>query len=210
MKLWLLDILACPIDHAFPLECNIFRWVTPDKNEDAIKGLLENYKQGNVLRAKAQSPIIISENDNSVTVQDNLIIKPTEVTAYLTQMNNQIEEMKVVKDKSNWVGQTALDLIQKEIKTKLLDTKKTIEKAISIENKKNVINQIILQLEFLNIFKYQLEVQDAVLKCPKCNRWYPVFETIPQMLPDNLRDKAHDQEFETEWKKHFEFKPWSE
>lgn len=210
MKLWLLDILACPIDHAFPLECKIFNWVEPETNEDNVRQLLENYSKANVLPAKTQSPIIITSDNDKVFIQDNLIIKPTEVTAYIEQLITQIDEIKVVEDKSKWQGQKALELIQKEIKQKLNSTKKEIEKGNGLEVKKNLINQIMIQLEFLNIFKYQFEVQDAVLRCPKCGRWYPVFETIPQMLPDNLRDKDHDQEFKKEWQKHFDFKPWTE
>lgn len=38
-------------------------------------------------------------------------------------------------------------------------------------------------------------IEEAVLRCPSCGRWYPVLETIPRMLPDELRSKKEDQEF---------------
>ncbi|KKM25652.1 hypothetical protein LCGC14_1592820, partial [marine sediment metagenome] len=29
----------------------------------------------------------------------------------------------------------------------------------------------------------------------KCKRWYPIIETIPQMLPDNYRDEIKEINF---------------
>jgi len=38
-------------------------------------------------------------------------------------------------------------------------------------------------------------IKEAVLICPGCGRWYPVMETIPRMLPDELRSKKDDEDF---------------
>ncbi|MDG6939682.1 MAG: Trm112 family protein [Nitrososphaerota archaeon] len=38
-------------------------------------------------------------------------------------------------------------------------------------------------------------VKEAVLLCPKCGRWYPVTESIPRMLPDELRSRKEDESF---------------
>jgi uncharacterized protein YbaR (Trm112 family) len=35
----------------------------------------------------------------------------------------------------------------------------------------------------------RMKVQEALLVCGKCGRWYPVEEEIPRMMPDELRDK---------------------
>jgi len=32
------------------------------------------------------------------------------------------------------------------------------------------------------------EIKGEVLVCTDCNRWYPIIEDIPHMLPDELRD----------------------
>ena len=32
------------------------------------------------------------------------------------------------------------------------------------------------------------KIKGEVLICSKCNRWYPVIDDIPHMLPDDLRD----------------------
>ncbi len=39
------------------------------------------------------------------------------------------------------------------------------------------------------------EIISAMLICEKCNRWYPVIEEIPILLPDELRNKNEDIEF---------------
>ncbi|MEM2136831.1 MAG: Trm112 family protein [Candidatus Methanomethylicia archaeon] len=39
------------------------------------------------------------------------------------------------------------------------------------------------------------EVDEGLLFCSKCGRWYPIIEEIPHMLPDELRDKKSDLNF---------------
>ena len=39
------------------------------------------------------------------------------------------------------------------------------------------------------------------MECEKCNRWYPIDETIPQMLPDDLRKEGTERKFLSAWKK---------
>ncbi|AWR97319.1 Trm112 family protein [Acidianus sulfidivorans JP7] len=39
------------------------------------------------------------------------------------------------------------------------------------------------------------EIEEGVLYCPSCGRWYPIIDDIPRMLPDNLRKKEDDINF---------------
>ncbi len=39
------------------------------------------------------------------------------------------------------------------------------------------------------------EVEEGVLYCPACGRWYPIIEGIPRLLPDELRNKEEDLAF---------------
>lgn len=44
------------------------------------------------------------------------------------------------------------------------------------------------------------EVVDGILICNNCNRWYPIIEEIPHMLPDELRNEGEDKAFLTKFK----------
>lgn len=39
------------------------------------------------------------------------------------------------------------------------------------------------------------EIENGVLYCPSCGRWYPIIDEIPRMLPDKLRKKEEDLNF---------------
>lgn len=43
-------------------------------------------------------------------------------------------------------------------------------------------------------------VQEALIFCKSYNRFYPITEEIPIILPDELRDKKKDIEFLKRWK----------
>jgi uncharacterized protein YbaR (Trm112 family) len=39
------------------------------------------------------------------------------------------------------------------------------------------------------------EILNGILICYKCNRWYPIVDEIPQLLPDELREPNEDLSF---------------
>jgi uncharacterized protein len=43
-------------------------------------------------------------------------------------------------------------------------------------------------------------IVSGVLVCTKCNRYYPIIDEIPVMLPDDLRKKEEDLAFLRKWK----------
>jgi len=55
----------------------------------------------------------------------------------------------------------------------------------------------------LQVFEEKEEVTSGVIVCPKCNRWYPIIDEIPHMLPDELRDGKDDLPFLKKWKRNF-------
>jgi len=70
-------------------------------------------------------------------------------------------------------------------------------------------------LELLEFTSREQIVVDGVLICQECNRYYPITDEIPVMLPDNLRDRKEDVAFLEKWKEKipervvYGGKPWS-
>jgi uncharacterized protein len=64
-------------------------------------------------------------------------------------------------------------------------------------------------LELL-VFEEKEEITEGLLLCSKCNRWYPISDEIPQMLPDDLREAKEDLEWLRRWKQQVPEKVLSE
>jgi uncharacterized protein YbaR (Trm112 family) len=52
----------------------------------------------------------------------------------------------------------------------------------------------------LTVFDKNEEIASGIIVCPKCNRWYPIIDEIPHMLPDDLREEKQDLAFLQRWK----------
>ena len=52
----------------------------------------------------------------------------------------------------------------------------------------------------LYVFEEGEEISEGLLVCPACNRFYPISEEIPRMLPDELRDREEDIPFLKKWR----------
>lgn len=52
----------------------------------------------------------------------------------------------------------------------------------------------------LHVFEEKQEISEGLLVCTKCNRWYPIIDEIPQMLPDDLRESREDLAWLEKWK----------
>jgi uncharacterized protein YbaR (Trm112 family) len=51
----------------------------------------------------------------------------------------------------------------------------------------------------LHIFQEKEEIVSGLLVCPSCNRYYPIIDEIPHMLPDELRERDEDLKFLKTW-----------
>ena len=54
-------------------------------------------------------------------------------------------------------------------------------------------------LELL-VFEEKEEIIEGLLVCTECDRWYPISDEIPQMLPDDLREAKEDLMWLEKWK----------
>lgn len=52
----------------------------------------------------------------------------------------------------------------------------------------------------LHVFEEKDEIVEGIIICPKCLRWYPIKDEIPEMLPDELRGKKDDLSFLRKWR----------
>lgn len=52
----------------------------------------------------------------------------------------------------------------------------------------------------LYVFEEKEEITEGLLVCTQCNRWYPISDEIPQMLPDDLREAREDLDWMRKWK----------
>lgn len=52
----------------------------------------------------------------------------------------------------------------------------------------------------LHVFEEADEILSGIITCPKCNRWYPIIDDIPHMLPDDLREEKEDVAFLRKWR----------
>ncbi|MHA1673232.1 MAG: Trm112 family protein [Promethearchaeota archaeon] len=207
MKLWLLEILACPLDKAFPLELTILGWQNPDKTHPNLTHLLEGYKTGQVLFSDMESPIKFNteNSEKGAIIHDELIIKPTLFREYIAQIIGKIGELDVVHDVSISIGEDVLSLIRTTIKNHLSDALSRLSNSTAEGLESDIFEEIRPDLELLNLYKYYLEIEDAIILCPECHRWYPVFEAIPQLLPDGIRKPEEDAAFVEKWGSKFSF-----
>ncbi|MFX1311944.1 MAG: Trm112 family protein [Promethearchaeota archaeon] len=185
MKPWLFDILACPIDKYFPLELYIFSYES--KNE-VFQALIEEYEKRDINYIKNENIIELSKKNNILYLKDNIVIEFSTLKSYINSISVSINEMDFIFDRSkNDLAKNCLNIIKSVVKPKILE--------FSTHLNINELQNIYPELFFLNKIKLEIEIDSGLLFCKNCNRWYPIIDTIPQMLPDEYRDEGKDTEF---------------
>ena len=185
MKPWLFDILACPIDKFYPLQLYIFSFETDTNDFNTFIELLE---KRDLEFIKKEAIIEINHENDVFYIRDNIIIEKNELKNYLELIIASINELDNIHNKSQQKeSNLCFELISSKIKNKILDYNKNLNPI--------KIDQILPELFFLNKIKLETEIESGLLLCQKCNRWYPIIDTIPQMLPDEFRNKKKDIEF---------------
>ncbi|MHA1281341.1 MAG: Trm112 family protein [Promethearchaeota archaeon] len=185
MKPWLFDILACPIDKFYPLILYIFKYET--KSEE-FKVCLEIFNNRDIEAIKKENIIQIKKENDKILISDSIFLKKSSLHNYLSNILSSIKELNNFFDKSdNEGGKKCLELLRTIVK----DSLEKFSENPNIENLDNILPELYL----LNKYKIETEIESGLLFCEKCKRWYPIIESIPQMLPDDYRDKKKDLEF---------------
>ncbi|MFW9898416.1 MAG: Trm112 family protein [Candidatus Thorarchaeota archaeon] len=185
MKPWLFDILACPIDKFFPLKLYIFSFET---KPDEFQSILNIYRERDLDLIKSQKILEISKLNGKLYIKDNIIIEKNTAKTYFKLIISSIDELTNIIVKSPYdIAQKCFFIILTEIKDKISGFSKDID----LEK----IEELLPELYFVNKIKIDTEIESGLLFCEKCNRWFPIIETVPQMLPDEYRDKEKDIQF---------------
>jgi len=185
MKPWLLDILACPIDKKFPLELYIFSYEHP---KDKIDLILEISKNRDLSIIKSENIVKIFQENGDLKAQDDIVLKKTPIPTYLKLIKQSLNELNNIHDLSGIEkSRMLLNYIRSDVYTK-------IENSIKLFPEVHLDN-ILPELIIINKYKFELEIESGLLLCPACKRWFPIIDTIPQMLPDEYRDEKVELEF---------------
>ncbi len=185
MKPWLFDILACPIDKFYPLILYIFKYET--KSEE-FKVYLEIFNNRDIEAIKKENIVQIKKENDKILISDSIFLKKSSLHNYILNILSSIKELNNFFDKSdNEGGKKCLELLRTIVK----DSLEKFSENPNIENLDNILPELYL----LNKYKIETEIESGLLFCEKCKRWYPIIESIPQMLPDDYRDKKKDLEF---------------
>ncbi len=170
MKPWLLNILACPIDKHHPLEARFFSWETSEEEMHKIA-------------SEAGTPSHYFRKSYRHLAKQLLdgTISPAAVRA--------IEDVTGSRDSAGLLAE-AVEAVGR------------LEQVLD-RSEDELLREFPDDLDRLYRFLNLVEVDAGLLVCPECGRWYPVgsaVETIPELLPDDLREEERDLAWLERWR----------
>ena len=171
MKPWLLNILACPMCKHHPLTAYIFSWET--SSEEAARIVEEAGRPKEEYR-RAYRHTVRQLMDGTLSM----------------------EAMKAINDLSG--NEHTARMLERVLKC--------LERLFSAKSEMSsdrILKEMLPDVDVAYRYMNLLEVDCGILFCPNCMRWYPIgssVPTVPEMLPDDLRDKKKDLEFLSRWR----------
>ena len=118
MKIWLFDILACPLDKSFPLKLYIFSF---ENEPEEFQLLIKTYENRDINSIKNEALIELIHEKNEIYIRDDIIIEKTILDKYLTLTSSSIIEfenmnwdypIKGIRQKVISVGHKRLRLVE--------------------------------------------------------------------------------------------------
>ena len=171
MKPWLLNIMACPMCKSHPLDAYFFKW---ENSEDDLRILAEQSGKPSSAFSKSYHHTVNQVFDGTITLEAMARVKDE-------TLNPDAKELMVR-------GLHGLDEI-----TRSKDPISSAEKVLA-----TLLPEVDALYRYLNL----IDVEEGLLHCNKCSRWYPIGSSvpaIPEMLPDELREKQKDLGFLKKW-----------
>jgi uncharacterized protein YbaR (Trm112 family) len=170
MKPWLLNILACPIDKHHPLDAYFFSWET---SEDEIKKITTEASVPSEFFKKNYAHLAKQLVDGTISP----------------------DSIRRIVDKSE-------SEYSKRLLAIAVDATLRLEQVFD-KCEDDLLGEFPEDIDVMYRFMNLVELDAGLLVCPECGRWYPIgsaVETIPEMLPDDLREKERDLEWMKKWR----------
>lgn len=170
MKPWLLNILACPIDKHHPLEAYFFSWET--------------------------------EKDEMRKIASEAGLQSHQFKKNYKHLSKQLVDGTISPVALRNVNDVSGSESSKGLLAIALDALSRLEKSLEM-SEMDLLREFPQDIDALYRFLNLIEVDAGLLVCPECHRWYPIgsaVETIPEMLPDDLREKERDLEWLKRWR----------
>ncbi|MHA1270794.1 MAG: Trm112 family protein [Candidatus Helarchaeota archaeon] len=197
MKIGLLDLLACPICKYWPIKLQIFTWETKEntfkKALDGISDITILKDLTKIIKRKDQFEDCININENYI--QDDLIRYSLRLDEYIKKFNEILKNLNYITISN--------ERIQFKVHEKVNEIYKNFLSMENVDDEQKLKQFILDQLPniyLVNWYFQRAEINDGIMFCDKCKRWYPISETLPHMKPDNLRIKKEEVKFLKKWK----------
>jgi len=182
MNILSLDILACPIDKDFPLKLYMFSFNT---TSGEMKRILSIYEERKIELINNEKIIEYAKRNGEIFLKDNIITEISPLKEYLKHILSKIALLEnVINQTSNEISIKCIEKITSEVKNTIS------EFSLNLENSK--IEDVLPDLFLLNKFLTYVKIETGILFCQKCNRWFPIYEAIPHLLPDIHRNTKEE------------------
>ncbi len=196
-----------------------------NSTEEMFKAMIEGYKSKTLCNIKGSNPPLtihlkpskdISTHEKDienaqteeriVRLKKNLLFDMIVITAvppqeFLQKYKDILDEFSVIKDLSGKkLAQDAYKITTQSILPiidgKLNECKKIPKKEKEIEK---FLESFMQELLFLNFYLTYVEIEEGLLACPHCKRWFPIIMTIPRIYPKFMKREVIDLDFLKKW-----------
>lgn len=165
--------MACPICKHYPLDSYLFKWETPD---DDLRIIAEQSGAPSKFFLKSYRHMVGQVFDETIT----------------------LEPIQRIRDMTGNPSSQALWEETVDALGRLTHTKregKSVEEVVA-----NYGPEVDTVYRYLNL----IDLEEGLLVCGSCSRWYPIgssVASVPEMLPDNLREREKDLGFLRKWER---------